>query len=233
MNLTGASLVLVMLPKPRTAPLSGSPFVTRHAHPRRNTVISFSPRLAHAKYGISVAVVVLRSAGRQSWYNAEVCAESSTSRQAESARARGRRKGGVRARTAGLLRGRLDVRLAFIAMACLGHHFERVHVEEAFAIECHAGERGVVCMCICIWAAASMPGFPAPMCALTSCPICPGPARDPSRWALMQAILLPMHPRTRFSRSPSVCPPGPVAKPLPMRCSAGSRRIRTTSGAPA
>ena len=28
------------------------------------------------------------------------------------------------------------------------------------------------CMCICIWAAASMPGFPAPMCALTSCPIC-------------------------------------------------------------
>ena len=73
------------------------------------------------------------------------------------------------------------------------------------------------CMCICIWAAASMPGFPAPMCALTSCPICPGPARDPSRWALMQAILLPMHPRTRFSRSPSVCPLGPVAKPLPMR----------------
>ena len=45
----------------------------------------------------------------------------------------------------------------------------------------------------------------------------PGPARDPSRWALMQAILLPMHPRTRFSRSPSVCPLGPVAKPLPMR----------------
>ena len=66
----------------KDSPLSGSPFVTRHAHPRRNTVISFSPRLAHAKYGISVAVIVLRSAGRQSWYNAEVCAESSTSRQA-------------------------------------------------------------------------------------------------------------------------------------------------------
>ena len=60
-------------------------------------------------------------------------------------------------------------------------------------------------------------GFPASMCALTSCPICPGPARDPSRWALAQPVRLPTPPRTRFSRSPSVCPLGPVAKPLPMR----------------
>ena len=43
-----------------------------------------------------------------------------------------------------LLAHRLDVRLAFVAMAGFGHHFKRIHVEEAFAVERHAGERGVV-----------------------------------------------------------------------------------------
>ena len=43
-----------------------------------------------------------------------------------------------------LLTDRLDVELAFVAMAGFGHDLQRIHIEEAFAIERHAGQRGVV-----------------------------------------------------------------------------------------